>query len=276
MKHMKYLMPVAAFALVALFGCDSDSSSTEPNVKTENTKWYANNTTEPDSVEKNFENAVSTPDNSTGKDEPAKQDSNQDTYDGSTGLISCYYQMADVFRTRSCIEANAAFEEHVKKMCTTEAEGAEGMVVSATLGNGCPSGATRVCSDKDKNGTDSAKVYYYGSIFATYSCAELMEDEDDYNEVKDVTNSDKENSDSKQTVPVDVQDGETFACYGEDVCGVFPLDKYNRSECENDGGSIAAECPAGGTRCDGVIDGVQYYVYPGAFFDCEDIRDLAE
>ncbi len=275
MKHLKYLMPVAAFALVALFGCDSDSS-TEANVNRDNTKWYANNTTEPDSVEKNFENAVSTPDNSTGKDEPAKQDSNQDTYDGSTGLISCYYQMADVFRTRSCIEANAAFEEHVKKMCTTEAEGAEGMVVSATLGNGCPSGATKVCSDKDKNGTDSAKVYYYGSIFATYSCAELMEEDDDYNEVKDVTNSDKENSDSKQTVPVDVQDGETFACYGEDVCGVFPLDNYNRSECENDGGSIAAECPTGGTRCDGVIDGVQYYVYPGAFFDCEDIRDLAE
>ena len=276
MNHLKYLMPVAAFALVALFGCDSDSSSTEPNVKTENTKWYANNTTEPDSVEKNFENAVSTPDNSTGKDEPAKQDSNQDTYDGSTGLISCYYQMADVFRTRSCIQADVDYEKYLKKMCTTEAEGADGMVVSATLGNGFPSGATNVCVDKEKNTAVSAKIYYYGAVFNTMSCAELLEDGDDDTEVKDVTNSDKENSDPKQTVPVDVQDGETFACYGEDVCGVFPLDKYNRSECENDGGSIAAECPAGGTRCDGVIDGVQYYVYPGAFFDCEDIRDLAE
>lgn len=275
MKHLKYLMPVAAFALVALFGCDSDSS-TEANVNRDNTKWYANNTTEPDSVEKNFENAVSTPDNSTGKDEPAKQDSNQDTYDGSTGLISCYYQMADVFRTRSCIEANAAFEEHVKKMCTTEAEGAEGMVVSATLGNGCPSGATRVCSDKDKNGTDSAKVYYYGSIFATYSCAELMEDEDDYNEVKDVTPSDKNSGDKKETDPVVVSSGGSFACYDAELCGVFPSDRYQPSDCDDDDAVIAAECPAGGTRCDDVIDGIQYYVYPGSYIDCEMIHELAE
>lgn len=179
MNHLKYLMPVAAFALVALFGCDSDSSSTEPNVKTENTKWYANNTTEPDSVEKNFENAASTPDNSTVKDEPAEQDSNQETYDGSTGLVSCYYQMGDVFRTRSCIEANIVFADSVKMICTTEAEGADGMIVSATLGNGCPSGAVKECTDRDENGTDSAKVYYYGALFSTFSCEELLADEEE-------------------------------------------------------------------------------------------------
>lgn len=262
-------MPVAAFALVALFGCDSDSS-TEANVNRDNTKWYANNTTEPDSVEKNFENAVSTPDNSTGKDEPAKQDSNQDTYDGSTGLISCYYQMGDAFRTRSCIEANMAFADSVRMICTTEAEGAEGMVVSASLGNGCPSGATKVCSDTDKNGTDSAKVYYYGALFANFSCAELMEDEDE-NELKDVTPSDK-----KETDPVVVSSGDSFACYDAELCGVFPSDRYQPSDCDDDDAVIAAECPAGGTRCDDVIDGIQYYVYPGSYIDCEMIHELAE
>ena len=276
MKHLKYLMPVAALALVTLFGCDSDSNSTEANAKVENTKWYANDTAEADSVVKNFTDAVSTPDNSTVKDEPAEQDSKQDTYDDSTGLISCYYQMADVFRTRSCIEANAAFEKYVKAMCTTEAEGADGMIVSVTLGNGCPSGAAKVCSDKDKNGTDSAKVYYYGAVFNTMSCAELLEDGDDDAEVKDVTNSDKENSDPKETVPVSVQNGATFTCYDSELCAVFPSDRYDTSECEGDDVVIASECPAGGIKCGDVIEGVQFYVYAGGSINCQTIRDLVE
>ena len=41
MKHLKYLMPVAALALVTLFGCDSDSNSTEANTKYAITSWYA-------------------------------------------------------------------------------------------------------------------------------------------------------------------------------------------------------------------------------------------
>ena len=183
MNHLKYLMPVAAFALVGLFGCDSGSSSTEANTVTDNTKWYANNTTEPDSVEKNFENAVSTPDNPTEKDNTANQENgqnaSQDTFDGSTGLVSCYYQMGDVFRTRSCIEANIVFADSVRMMCTTEAEGADGMIVSATLGNGCPSGAVKECTDMDENGTNSAKIYYYGALFSTFSCEELLADEEE-------------------------------------------------------------------------------------------------
>lgn len=282
MKHLKYLMPIAAFALVGLFGCDSGSSTdANANTDTKRKDWYSNNSTVTDSVQKNFENAVSEPGNS-GNEQPSKQDSkqdaNQNAFDGSTGLVSCYFQMGDVFRTRACIEANVAFADSVKMMCTTDVDDPEVEIVSATLGNGCPSGAVRICSEKDKNGTDSAKTYYYGAMFASFSCEELLADEDEeYSEIRDVSKDDPVITKDPVTVPEDVQSAETYACYQEEICVVYPSNQYDPSEaCPSDEGTIVKECPAGGEQCGVVIEGMTVTVYPNSYIDCDMIRGLAE
>ena len=247
MFKSKIFVSVAAFAVLALFGCDSSSSADANTTSGDQTQKETKDSVY---VSKQLDAVVDNP----STDNPVSQNTT------SSNLISCEMQTADLFGNRFCIEADIAFADSVRKMCSADDEEYEGAVRSAVLGNGCPSGAVKICAARSKTSSDSALTYYYGSIFRSMSCEELVEDDGD--EVVDVTPG-------GQTPSNYDPNGKTLACSFGPICTQAAAGEFDASECD---GELMNACPAGGEKCDlsymGIAAvGAAMYVYDGLTCD---------
>lgn len=261
MLKSKLFMSIAALAVLALFGCDSSSST---DATSENNPAVTSDTQTQkeikDSVRvvKSSDAVVDNP----STDNPVMQNTT------SSNLVSCEMQTADIFGNRFCIEADVAYADSVKMLCSTDNEDYEGALASAVLGSGCPTGAVKVCAMKSKDGNDSAQTYYYSSMFKSMSCEELVEDE----VVVDVTPSGQD-SESKDSYD---PNGKTIACSFGPICTQALADMFDASECD---GELLNACPAGGEKCDlsslgGDIEGAAMYAYEG--ITCEMLFQAGE
>ena len=116
MFKSKIFVSVAAFAVLAFFGCDSSSSA--------------------DSTPENNPAATSDLTGNNNRDSVYVSDQSYAAVDGpsaSSNLISCEMQTADLFGNRFCVEADIAFAASVRKMCSADDEEYEGAVRSAVL-----------------------------------------------------------------------------------------------------------------------------------------------
>lgn len=256
MIKSKLFMSIAALAVLALFGCDSSSSADANTTSGDQTQKETKDSVY---VSKQSDAVVDNP--STGN--PVSQNTT------SSNLISCEMQTADVFASHFCIESDIAFADSVKMLCSTENEDYEGLLATAVLGNGCPTGAVKVCAMKSKDGNDSALTYYYSSMFKSMSCEDLVEDD----VVVDVTPGNQTPTESKEPYN---PNGKTIACSFGPICTEAPTSLVDASDCD---GELLNACPAGGEKCDlsslgAVANGAAMYVYDG--ITCEMILEGAE
>ena len=245
MVSKKVLFPIAALAMAVFFGCESSTTSAN-NVVSQNNAAGQDSTVIKDGT---FNNVVPGGDSTTNQG-PVNQGSSV------AGVVSC--DVTTIGNGHTCIEAEAVFADSVKAMCNTE----EAFVTAASYREeGCPAGASKTCFEKD--GNDSATVYYYGTVFANMSCEELNGDDD---EDVDIINP----STADPMKPI-VLTGDKFGCsyYGA-LCAEG--DAAYAENCVAEGGTVVNACPAGGEKCNlGQLaeENVSVYVYPGAGFSCE-------
>lgn len=240
MISKKVIMPIVALAMVAFFGCESSTTSAT-NAVSQNNAAGQDSTVVKDGT---FNNVVPGGDTTT----------NQGT-SLAGGLVSC--DVTTIGNGHTCIEAEAVFADSVRMMCDTS----EAYIIAASYREeGCPAGASKKCFEK--NGNDSANVYFYGAIFATMSCKELVDEGEDVEIINPST--------AEPMEPL-VLTGDKIGC---SYYGIFCAegDISYADECAANGGTVTNGCPAGGEKCNlGQLaeDGVSVYVYPDAGLSCE-------
>lgn len=180
------------------------------------------------------------------------------------GVVSCSFVMRDVFKSTSCIEAPVAYADSVKMICVVD----EVAVASATLGNGCPSGAVQVCSDVNPdNPSEKMTAYFYHSIFASMSCDELMSDEDDFDDDSGDTD------DSGSLDDYDLTEVTPVACTYDNICIQTSVETTDPSACTAiEGAVLSRHCASGGTYCDVGKYNTEVYIYSGAEVSCADLQ----
>ena len=184
--------------------------------------------------------------------EPNTDTGNNSSNASSNKLASCYMVMeSGIITTHTCIEADISLADSVQMMCEAYTQ----VVAKAELGNGCPAGAVKTCTDKDEN--EEAKIYFYDALFANMTCEELLEDDEDDIDIDPYNQS----SYSSET---------TIACTNTGICGEGPK---TLMQCDESIGDIITEkCPAGGEFCDIGIDRMKIYIYPESNTTCESIK----
>lgn len=252
MISKKVILPIVALAMVAFFGCESDSTSAT-NPGSQNTVATQDSTVTPPANSKDSTvNQVEEPNSNSVLPGPGDVDGDSSKTSATGKLVSC--DVNTLGNVHTCIEADAVFADSVKMMC----DPSSAYVLSAVYQeNGCDAGAAKTCVDSADG--ESATIHYYNPVFATMSCENLIAgDLDDYEDVINVELT-----------------GEKVACSNSMFCAEG--DAAYASECDEESGGVLVDaCPAGGEKCDLGIPGVDLYVYPESILSCELLQSFMQ
>ncbi|MBO4712600.1 MAG: hypothetical protein J5615_01745 [Fibrobacter sp.] len=157
MRKKEILSFTAAMALLALVGCSADSSmSVDESVKTD---------------------VHALPDGDSEEDSGNGNSSTPATNSSTGGKISCEWTMdlsglSESMSSKTCYEVDVAYADSVMRYCNADA----GFGETVSTGTGCSAGATKVCNTT--LGGAAVKVHFYGSIYQTSTCDELVMGDD--------------------------------------------------------------------------------------------------